>query len=98
MIFGVAMKTIFDYNPTDKELKELFGFDRKTDSMAYGFSIFPLPNKDYEKENDDEGRLLDLAKLFEYRGQTNEAAEIWAKIPDVARQYRGSFDYKVTPQ
>lgn len=92
------MKTIFDYEPSDKELKELFGFDNEADTMAYGFSIFPLPNKDYDRENDDEGKLLDLAKLFEYRGQKEQAAEIWAKIPDVARQYRGGFDYKINQQ
>jgi len=89
------MKTIFDYNPSEKELIELFGFDKRSDSMAYGFSVFLLPNKNYEKENTDDGKLLDIAKLLEFRGQKEEAADIWVQIPDIERQYRSGFDYQV---
>jgi hypothetical protein len=89
------MKTIFDFSPTDAELLELFGYNKESDSMAYGFSVFSLPNKDYKKENNRDGMLLDLAKLFELRGQQKEAADIWVQIPDIERQYRSGFDYEV---
>jgi len=91
------MKTIFDYNPTQEELIDLFGLDKESDSMAYGFSVFLLPNKTYDQENSEEGKLLDLAKLFEFRGLESEAKEIWAKIPDVERQYRGGIDHTIKP-
>jgi len=87
------MKTIFDYNPTDNELVELFGFDKKSDSMAYGFSVFLLPVADYLNENSAEGKLLDVAKLLDLRGLTQEALEIWKQIPDIARQYKCGFDF-----
>ncbi|WP_316851183.1 hypothetical protein [Pedobacter agri] len=88
------METIFDYNPTDEELVKLFDYDRQSDSMSYGFSVFSLPNKDYDKENSDEGKLFDIAKLLELRGMKKEASTIWSKIPDVQRQYKGGFDYE----
>ncbi|MFC4213043.1 hypothetical protein ACFOWA_17740 [Pedobacter lithocola] len=87
------MKTIFDYNPTESELIELFGFDKETDTMAYGFLVFKLPIKNYDKENSEDGKLLDLALLFEKRKLLNEANAIWKQIPDIEKQYRGGFDY-----
>lgn len=92
------MKTIFDYNPTNPELVELFGYDKKSDSMAYGFSVFLLAVKDYNFENNDEGKLLDLAKLLEHRGLVKEANEVWSKIPDIERQYRAVHDNVLSPQ
>ncbi|WP_131535498.1 hypothetical protein [Pedobacter nototheniae] len=92
------MKTIFDYNPTNPELVELFGYDKKSDSMAYGFSVLLLPVKDYKVENSEEGTLLDLAKLLEHRGLVKEADEIWSKIPDIERQYRAGHDHVLNPQ
>ena len=91
------MKTIFDYNPTDAELIELFGFDKEADTMAYGFSVFKLPNSDYDKENSNEGKLLDLALLFEHRELLDEAKAIWKQIPDIDRQYHGGLDYTQKP-
>lgn len=88
------METIFDYNPTDEELVELFGYDKQTESMAYGFSVFLLPIKTYDQENSNDGKLLDLAKLLELRGLQEAAKEIWANIPDIESQYRSGFDYR----
>ncbi|RZJ83795.1 MAG: hypothetical protein EOO20_22170 [Chryseobacterium sp.] len=88
------MKTIFDYNPTNRELVELFGFDEVSNSMAYGFCVLLLPVERYDDVNPDDAKLLDLAKLFEHRGMKKEAAAIWSKIPDIERQYKGGFDYE----
>ena len=88
------METIFKYQPTPEELIELFSFDKETDMMSYGFSIIPLPISDYSKSTDEE-KLLDLAKLFELRGESLLSKEIWKQIPDIERQYRGGFDYNI---
>jgi hypothetical protein len=80
------MKTIFDYNPTDTELTELFDYDEAAQTLSPGFTVFRKPVADYNNINDDE-KLLDVAKLLEYRGETDAAAVIWAKIPDLHRQW-----------
>lgn len=89
------MKTLFDYNPTDSELKELFGFDKESNSMAYGFSIMNLPIVDYLKNTSGEERILDVALLLEHRGDIDSASKLWAKIPLVEEQYRGGFDNRI---
>lgn len=91
------METIFDHNPTRKELKELFNFDEKSNSMAHGFSIVRLKNEDYEKESTPESRLLDIALLLDYRGLTTEADNVWRRIPDIALQYKMGKDYLQIP-
>lgn len=90
------MKTIFDFNPTEIELKELFGFNTETDSMSYGFSIIPQPNSEYSTTTSTEEKILDIALLLELRGEQKVANEFWSKIPDVARQYRHGFDNQIT--
>jgi hypothetical protein len=91
------MKTIFEYAPTIEELVDLFGYNEKTDAMAYGFSIVALPVKEYDARTTKEEKLLDVAQLLELRGQRDEAIAIWKQIPDVERQYRSGFDNKAWP-
>jgi len=79
------MKTIFDFRPTNAELIALFGFDKER--MAYGFCVFKLPLEDYDIENSLEGKLLDLALLFELRRLHEEAGKVWKQIPKLRHQY-----------
>jgi hypothetical protein len=90
------MKTIFDNKPTNQELKELFSFDENSNTMAYGFSIVPLTVEDYVRITSSEEKLLDLAQLFELRGDQIAADKIWKQIPDIESQYRGGFDNNFT--
>lgn len=89
------MKTIFDHNPSSDELKSLFNFNEINQTMIYGFSIVPIKKDDYDNIASNDEKLLDLAQLLEHRGQNEEAKKIWAKIPDIERQYRGGFDYEI---
>ncbi|PPL04938.1 hypothetical protein [Parapedobacter indicus] len=91
------MKTIFDYNPTKKELVELFGLDEASNTAAFGFSVVRAPVSEYQRTVTSGEKLLDLAQLLELRGLDDQAAEIWKQIPDIERQYRGGFDNKSIP-
>lgn len=91
------MKTIFDYKPTDKELAELFRYDKDSEMMVYGFSIVPQPIDTYNASTSKEEKILDLAQLLELRGQQSEADALWEQIPEIALQYRHGFDNVSVP-
>jgi len=88
------MKTIFNYDPTDAELVELFGYDAQGMTLTAGTSVFPKPVAEYNNISDEE-KLLDIAQLLELRGQKAAAAELWGQIPDLHFQWRCGFDYQM---
>lgn len=90
------MKTIFDYNPTDAELTELFFYDPSDKQLIPGTKLFPVPASSYDSISDDE-KKLDVAQLLEYRGERDAAAQLWAQIPDLHRQWKGGFDNEMIP-
>lgn len=83
------METIFGLRITEPEMRQLFGYDKASNSMTYGFSVFRLPLEDYTEINSTDGILLDLALLFEHKNLQNEAEKVWSRIPDIKRQYKG---------
>jgi len=91
------METIFDHNPTDAELKELFSFNKSENTMCYGFSVIPLPIDRYDSVASSNEKKLDLALLFELRGNQAKADEIWAVIPEIEREYKCGMDNNTYP-
>ncbi len=89
------METIFDYDPSVKELVQLFSYNEKENTMCYGFSVLPELISRYDDIATEEEKLLDMAKLFELRGDVEKASTIWKKIPDIEQQYRLGFDYNI---
>ncbi len=70
------METIFDFNPTEKELQELM--------------ILNIDKKLYLQTRTKEGVLYDLALLFEERN-SDKSLKYWAKIPKRYTTYMGQF-------
>ena len=66
------METIFDYNPTDEELKRFGG--RKNLEYLKQHGIDPFDNADDAN--------FSLGLLFSMRGEKKRANEYWAKIVD----------------
>lgn len=64
------METIFDYNPTDEELKRFGGRKQFEWYKKLGFEPYSHP--------DDANYALGL--LFSMRGDKKKANEYWAKI------------------
>lgn len=87
------MKNIFDFNPSEKELSELFGYVKADDMFTPGFCSAPIALKDYNKVISEEEKAFDAAKLLEYRGNKKEAAKYWAKIPEFKEEYQRGFDF-----
>ena len=61
------METIYDYNPTKEELKELGN----------------IPKEQYERIIGDNSRYLDLARLFHIRGKKWKWKKYIGKVKDV---------------
>jgi hypothetical protein len=68
------METIFDYNPTDTELKRA-GLDRK--SPNFDFWVERIKQL-FAESNDD--RLYRLGMLFAGRGDMEKANAYWSQI------------------
>ncbi|WP_231464736.1 hypothetical protein [Pedobacter sp. Leaf132] len=91
------MKTIFDYKPTQEELKELFSYNETERTMTYGFSIIPIDKHHYISIVNAEEALFDIAQLLELRSDSVEARKIWKQIPEIEKQYRAGFDNNIRP-
>ena len=89
------METIFNFNPSDKELSELFAYDKKAGTLNPGFSVVPVLKEDYQSSVSENEAIMDIAQLLEYRNDT-QAKEYWQRIPEIERQYRGGFDNQLT--
>lgn len=84
------METIFDHNPTVKELAAI-GIDSLTLTMRHGVNLSdPITEENYKVSVED--TYFDLALLFEERNQKDRANAYWEKIPKRHREYLLGFD------
>ncbi|WP_374166540.1 hypothetical protein [Arcticibacter sp. MXS-1] len=90
------MKTIFDFNPTNEEMFDLFSYDKDARTLICGFSVLPVPLERYQESASDKGKIFDIALLLEHRNDP-KAKKYWAKIPDIEQQYRWEFDDQQIP-
>lgn len=77
----VNMETIFNYNPTQKELNEI-RFDSLSLCLKFGVDISEkLTPRLYIKLITQQNAYYDLACLFEFRNNLLKANEYWDKLP-----------------
>jgi hypothetical protein len=77
------METIFNYNPTYKELKAI-RFDSLSLCLKFGIDIKEeLTPITYKKVISKENAYYDLACLFEFRENKDIANQYWSKLPEV---------------
>lgn len=90
------METIFDHNPTAKELGEI-GIDSLTMRLRHGVELSdPISKSNYNVSKEDS--LFDLSLLMEVRGEKKKADAYWAKIQDRYREYLLGFDDVPIPE
>ena len=75
------METIFDYNVTERELIDIFGFDKNDNTITHANYTTPIDIDEYKKLNERVELLNDIAVLLEERGQKSKAKKIWKQIP-----------------
>ena len=83
-------KTIFDFNPTEKELSDI-GFGGFTTYLSTGISE-GLTKEQYIEKIPEDRALFDIAILHEIRGEKDKANEFWAQIPQLYKEYLLGFD------
>lgn len=90
------METIFDFNLTAEEIEDMGVFDSWI-NVRHNL-VFPEPytEQGYRETITPEGAILDLALLFDSRGETQRARVYWAQIPERAAEWGRGFDYEVT--
>ncbi|MFV8335202.1 hypothetical protein ACNQF7_03835 [Flavobacterium sp. RSP29] len=79
------METIFNHNPTPKELNDI-RFDSLSLCLKFGIDIKEeLTPAIYTKLISQENAYYDLACLFEFRVNKNKANQYWSKLPETHR-------------
>lgn len=74
------METIFDYNPTDKELTNI-RFDSLSLYLKFGIDIKEeLTPTIYKEVISQQNSYYDLACLFEFRNDIEKANGYWNKL------------------
>lgn len=90
------METIFDYNPTQKELEEI-GINYIGLAIRHGVDIAdPVTPESYKKVSQDDA-YFDLGLLFECRNENRKSKEYFSKTPDRHQQYLLGFDDVAIP-
>jgi len=77
------METIFDHNPTEKELEALGNENLSKEELL------EMWNKGDNESHDS--RLMDIAKLFSMRGNDKKAEEYVSKIIDDEIRFSAEF-------
>ena len=86
------METIFNYNPTHKELSDI-RFDSLSLCLKFGIDIKEeLTPFIYKKIISQENAYYDLACLFEFRGDEDNANQYWSKLPETQNKNGLGFD------
>jgi len=86
------METIFDYNPTPKELNDI-RFDSLSLCLKFGIDTDKeLTPELYKELVSQQNAYYDLAVLFEFRNDNNKANEFWKKLPKDMRISGLGFD------
>ena len=67
---NVTMETIFDFNPTDKELKRFGGREQFEKAKKYGIDPF----------GDEDTNNYQLGLLFSMRGNKEKAEHYWNQL------------------
>lgn len=90
----MKLETIFDYNPTIKELSDL-RFDSFSLCLKFGIDIKEkLTPSIYKKLVSQENAYYDLACLFEFRNDPERSTLYWNKIPKDFKNFGTGFDNK----
>lgn len=86
------METIFNYNPTPKELNDI-RFDSLSLCLKFGIDIKEeLTPAIYKNLISQENAYYDLACLFEFRGNKDKANQYWRKLPETHKTNGLGFD------
>lgn len=86
------METIFDYNPSPKELNDI-RFDSLSLCLKFGIEITEkLTPEVYKKSVTQQNAYYDLACLFEFRNEAKKANLYWEKLPESAKIKGLGFD------
>lgn len=86
------METIFDFNPTDKELSDI-RFDAFSLCLKFGIKTNKkLTPELYKEIITQESAYYDLALLFEFRKIQDKAEKYWNQLPKQRRIDGLGFD------
>jgi hypothetical protein len=89
------METIFNHNPTLKELNDI-RFDSLSLCLKFGIDIKEeLTPIIYRKVISQENAYYDLACLFEFRENKDIANKYWEKLPETYKTNGLGYDNSV---
>lgn len=89
------METIFNHNPTPKELNDI-RFDSISLCLKFGIDIKEeLTPTIYKKLISQENAYYDLACLFEFRDNKDKANQYWEKLPETHKTSGLGFDNRL---